>query len=56
MGLYAESIKRNPADARGYTNRAAALTKLLALPEALKDAEKAMEVQPEFSESCFGLR
>ncbi|KAM0751962.1 stress-induced-phosphoprotein 1 [Meredithblackwellia eburnea MCA 4105] len=45
---YAESIKRNPADARGYTNRAAALTKLMALPDALKDAEKAIEVQPEF--------
>ncbi|KAI0253162.1 activator of Hsp70 and Hsp90 chaperone [Lactifluus subvellereus] len=37
---YTESIKRDPSDARGYNNRALAYTKLVALPEALKDARR----------------
>jgi stress-induced-phosphoprotein 1 len=47
---YSESIKRNPDDARGYNNRANAYTKLVALPEALKDADQAIKVDPKFSE------
>lgn len=35
-------------DPRGYNNRAAAYTKLAALPEALKDADKAIEIDPKF--------
>ena len=45
---YTESIKRDPNDARGYNNRALVYTKLVALPEALKDAEEAIRVDPSF--------
>lgn len=45
---YTESIKRDPADPRGYNNRSNAYTKLAALPEALKDAEEAIKVDPKF--------
>ena len=47
---YTESINRDPNDPRGYNNRANAYTKLVALPEALKDAEAATKVDPKFGE------
>jgi stress-induced-phosphoprotein 1 len=48
---YTESIKRNPSDPRGYNNRAAAYQKLVALPEALKDANEAIKIDPAFGEN-----
>lgn len=45
---YTEAIKRLPTDPRAYNNRASAYQKLMALPEALKDAEQAIKCDSTF--------
>lgn len=45
---YSEMIKRDPTDVRGYTNRAAALSKLMSFPDAVRDCDAAIKLDPTF--------
>ncbi len=45
---YSEMIKRAPDDPRGYSNRAAALIKLMTFPGAVTDCDEAIKRDPKF--------
>ena len=45
---YTEMTKRAPDDPRGYSNRAAALIKLMTFPSAVQDCNTAIEKDPKF--------
>ncbi|KAG5513636.1 hypothetical protein PMAC_000674 [Pneumocystis sp. 'macacae'] len=49
--MYSEMIKRSPDDPRGYGNRAAAYIKVMSMVEALKDCEKAISLDPNFTKA-----
>lgn len=45
---YTEMTKRAPEDPRGYSNRAAALIKLMTFPGAVQDCDMAIQKDPKF--------
>ncbi|KAL4930500.1 Hsp90 cochaperone STI1 [Aspergillus undulatus] len=48
VDAFSEMVKRAPDDPRGYSNRAAALIKLMAFPQAVQDCDLAIARDPKF--------
>lgn len=60
---YTELTKRAPDDPRGYSNRAAALIKLMSFPSAIEDCDQAIQRDPKFikaylrkAQALFGMK
>merc|ERR1719300_1897948 len=53
---YSEAIKRNPKDAKIYSNRAACYTKLMSFDLAMAAYEKVLEMDPNCSEAVEGYK
>jgi stress-induced-phosphoprotein 1 len=49
VDAFAEMTKRAPDDPRGFSNRAAALIKLMAFPQAVQDCDEAIKRDPNFT-------
>ncbi|ODM18203.1 hypothetical protein SI65_06074 [Aspergillus cristatus] len=48
VDAFTEMTKRAPQDPRGFSNRAAALVKLMAFPQAVQDCDEAISRDPKF--------
>ncbi|KAE8349222.1 hypothetical protein BDV28DRAFT_141668 [Aspergillus coremiiformis] len=48
VDAFSEMTKRAPQDPRGFSNRAAALIKLMAFPQAVQDCDEAIRRDPKF--------